>query len=67
MSKDIGKTEDPLIDEVRQRREGLITEHGGLRAWVKHLQELQKGAPQKAAVTGRRARRPRRPGGPKRP
>jgi hypothetical protein len=38
---------DPLIDEVRQTRERLVREHGGLAGWAKYLQELQKQHPEK--------------------
>lgn len=41
------KTSDPLIDQVRETRERLIREHGGLRGWVEHLQELQAQHPEK--------------------
>lgn len=63
MSKNSGRFEDPLLDEVRKRREDLIKQHGGLRSWVKHLQELQKAAPAKPASTERSPKRPRRRGG----
>jgi uncharacterized short protein YbdD (DUF466 family) len=38
---------DPLIDEVRETRERLVREHGGLAGWAKYLQELQKQHPEK--------------------
>ena len=40
-------TPDPLIDQVRQTRQRLVREHGGLRGWVKHLQQLQRRHPEK--------------------
>jgi hypothetical protein len=63
MKRKTGKIEDPLLDEVRKRREDLIKQHGGLRSWVKHLQELQKAAPAKPTTTGGSPKRPRRRGG----
>ena len=33
---------DPLIDEVRNTRDRLVREHGGLRGWVAYLQEQQR-------------------------
>jgi len=33
---------DPLIDQVRETRARLIREHGGLRGWVRHLQQEQQ-------------------------
>jgi len=36
---------DPLIDEIRERRERLVREHGGLRGWVDYLRELQAQHP----------------------
>jgi hypothetical protein len=41
MSDEQTKNDDPLIDDVRQTRRRLVEQHGGLRGWVKHLQELQ--------------------------
>jgi hypothetical protein len=38
---------DPLIDEVRETRERLLREHGGLAGWVRYLQELQRQHPEK--------------------
>ena len=38
---------DPLIDEVRQTRARLVSEHGGLRGWVAYLQEQQRKRPKK--------------------
>jgi hypothetical protein len=38
---------DPLIDEVREVRQHLVGQHGGLKGWVKHLQELQRQNPPK--------------------
>ena len=39
---------DPLIDQVRETRARLVREHGGLRGWVRHLQELQRQRPEKS-------------------
>lgn len=43
------KTErsDPLIDQVRETRQRLVREHGGLHGWVKYLQQLQSEHPEK--------------------
>ena len=41
------QTSDPLIDQVRQTRQRLVGEHGGLRGWVEYLQQLQKQHPEK--------------------
>ena len=51
-SKRDEQTRDPLIDEVREGRERLVREHGGLRGWVRHLQELQQEHPPKARFRG---------------
>ena len=36
---------DPLIDEVRTRRQRLVEEHGGLKGWGRYLQEFQRRNP----------------------
>jgi len=41
------QTPDPIIDQVRQTRERLVREHGGLRGWVEHLKKLQAQHPEK--------------------
>jgi hypothetical protein len=38
---------DPLIDDVRETRERLVREHGGLVGWVRYLQELEKEHPER--------------------
>lgn len=38
---------DPLIDQVRGTRQRLIEEHGDLRGWVDHLQQMQRQHPEK--------------------
>ncbi len=48
---------DPLIDQVRETRARLVREHGGLRGWVRHLQELQRQRPEKSP---RRSKNPGR-------
>lgn len=48
---------DPLIDEVRRRRERLVSEHGGLRGWVEYLRRLQKHHPERIISLGKTARR----------
>ena len=35
-------TRDPLIDDVRETRDRLIRQHGGLRGWAAYLQEQQQ-------------------------
>ena len=48
---------DPLIDQVRETRERLVREHGGLRQWVARLQEQQREHPERFP---RRAEQPNR-------
>lgn len=45
MKPDANSPKDPLIDTVRETRERLVQEHGGLRGWAQYLQELQKRHP----------------------
>ena len=42
MSAQCERPVDPLIDEVRRKRQQLVEKHGGLKGWVRHLQELDK-------------------------
>ena len=42
MKKKETRTSDALVDQVRQTRERLVREHGGLRGWVEYLRELQR-------------------------
>lgn len=45
MNQKSTETPETLIDQVRETRRRLVTEHGGLRQWVKHLQDRQKEHP----------------------
>lgn len=45
MNKKSTETPDALIDQVREVRRRLVAKHGGLRQWVKHLQDRQKEHP----------------------
>ena len=38
---------DPLIDEVRERRQKLLEKYGGMEVWFRHLQEEQRRNPPK--------------------
>jgi len=42
---------------VRQTRERLVREHGGLRGWVEHLRKLQEQHPEKIVYRGKQADR----------
>ena len=42
MSSRSARLPDPLVDEVRSRRQALVRRYGGLKGWVKHLQELEQ-------------------------
>ena len=46
---------DPLIDQVRETRQRLIREHGDLRGWVEHLQQLQQQHPEKLVCRAAKA------------
>ena len=47
MSKHASEARDPLIDEVRETRQRLVREHGGLKGWFKHLQDRPRRHPGK--------------------
>ena len=47
MTESDDKLVDPLIDEVRTRRQRLVEEHGGLKGWGRYLQEFQRRNPPK--------------------
>lgn len=47
MTKKKDEFSDPLIDEVRARRQALVRKYGGLRGWGKHLQKLQRMHPER--------------------
>lgn len=47
MSKNVSQAKDALIDQVRETRQRLVAEHGGLQGWVKYLQERQKEHPER--------------------
>ena len=51
---------DPLIDEVREARERLVREHGGLVGWVRYLRGLQREHPEnlvdRSPLTAKRER-----------
>jgi hypothetical protein len=47
MNDESRKKSDPLIDRVRDTRQRLVHEHGDLRGWVKHLQQLQQQHPER--------------------
>jgi hypothetical protein len=46
---------DENVEAVRAARESLVRKYGGLRGWVRHLQQLdRKRESQAAAVRGKR-------------
>lgn len=47
MTEQPGPYSDPLIDEVRARRERLVREHGGLRGWMEYLRKQQEEHPER--------------------
>ena len=50
MSKPEAEPFDPTVDDVRRTRERLVREHGGLRGWVTHLQEVQAQHPERVVA-----------------
>ena len=56
MNNDADKTESPdaLIDEVRRTRRRLVAEHGGLKGWVRYLQQCQDHYPERVIPTPKR-------------
>ena len=44
---------DPLVDEVRARRQTLVRQHGGLKGWVRHLQDVERRAKRQGRVGAR--------------
>ena len=54
MSKHASEARDPLIDEVRETRQRLVREHGGLKGWFKHLRDRQRRHPGKVLPRPRR-------------
>ena len=46
---------DPLIDDVRETRNRLVQEHGGLDGWLEHLRALQQQHPEKVVARGKHA------------
>jgi hypothetical protein len=54
---------DPIVDEIHKIREELLTEHGGMDGYMRHLEELSlefkdrivRREPRKPGVTNRKA------------
>ncbi len=48
---------DENVEAVRAVRESLLRKYGGLRGWVRHLQQLDRRREAQGATTGRKPRK----------
>ena len=48
---------DENVEAVRAARESLLRKYGGLRGWVRHLQQLDRQREAERAVTARKPKK----------